>query len=88
MLCENWISIQGEKNDAFYGKISLYVVRQNSNSDYKYIDSAPYERCSRFMKILQIKNIIWSDENGRLSKCRVRDYKTTHISKGNRVYKR
>jgi len=40
------------------------------------------------MKSLQIKNIIWSDENGKLRKCRVKDYETNHISQGNRFLNR
>jgi hypothetical protein len=40
------------------------------------------------MKLLQIKNIIWSDNTGNLLKCRVKDYETCHISQGNRFINR
>jgi len=34
------------------------------------------------MKSLNIKYVIWSNSEGSLSKCRVRDYYTTHKSQG------
>jgi hypothetical protein len=40
------------------------------------------------MKSLQIKNIIWSNDKGSLSKCRVDDYETDHESQGNKFIKR
>jgi hypothetical protein len=40
------------------------------------------------MKILNIKNIIYSNSEGKLIKCRVKDYNTNHISQGNRFLNR
>jgi deoxycytidylate deaminase len=80
-----WLKEEGRVS--FYGKISLYVVRKNSN-DNGYKDSAPCKRCGDFMKSLQIKNVIWSDGNGNLVKCKVKDYETNHISQGNRFFDR
>lgn len=40
------------------------------------------------MKSLNIKYIIWSNSEGTLTKCRVRDYTTTHVSQGNRFLDR
>ena len=40
------------------------------------------------MKSLNIKYIIWSNSEGTLTKCRVRDYTTTHVSQGNRFITR
>ncbi len=68
---------------AFYERVSLYVVRQDT-SGIIYKDSAPCARCSEVMKSLHIKYIIYSNSEGTLTKCRVRDYNTTHISQGNR----
>jgi len=73
-------------------KISLYVVRKNKafnqidkeNYKYEYKNSAPCLRCSEFMKKLNIKYIIYGNMIGTLTKCRVRDYNTTHITQGTR----
>jgi hypothetical protein len=40
------------------------------------------------MKSLQIKYIIWSNSEGTLTKCRVRDYTTDHVSQGNKFIER
>lgn len=73
---------------AFYDKISLYVVRknkcQNDREKCAYKDSAPCIKCAECMKKLKVKYIIYSNHVGFLTKCRVRDYTTTHISHGSR----
>ena len=40
------------------------------------------------MKSLNIKYIIWSNSEGTLTKCRVRDYTTQHVSQGNKFIER
>ena len=65
----------------FLGRISIYVVRRDHYGD-RYKDSAPCARCTTFMKSLNIKNIIYSNEYGTLTKCRVRDYETSYTSHG------
>ena len=72
-----------EHNSAFYNRISLYVVRKSNCGKY-YKDSAPCERCTLIIKSLNIKNIIFSNENGTLSKYRVKNYYSIHESQGNR----
>ena len=67
--------------NCFLGRISMYVVRKDKYGN-KYKDSAPCARCTRFMKSLNIKNLIYSNADGTLTKCRVRDYETTYISQG------
>ena len=67
--------------NCFLGRISIYVVRKDKYCN-KYKDSAPCARCTRFMKSLNIKNLIYSNAEGTLTKCRVRDYETTYISQG------
>ena len=66
---------------SFLGRISIYVVRRDHYGD-RYKDSAPCARCTTFMKSLNIKNIIYSNEYGTLTKCRVRDYETNYNSHG------
>ncbi len=72
---------------AFYGRISIYVVRKGLHGN-SYKDSAPCTRCAKFMKSLNIKNVIYSNSEGSLTKCRVKDYTTTHTSQGNRFLDR
>ena len=67
--------------------MSLYVVRKDKHGE-KFKDSAPCSRCSSFMKSLNIKYIIWSNSEGTLTKCRVRDYTTDHVSQGNKFIER
>ena len=40
----------------------------------------------QFMKLLNIKNVIYSNSEGTLTKCRVKDYTTSHVSQGNRFW--
>jgi len=61
---------------------------KNGNKEGGYKDSAPCSRCAEFMKSLQIKNIIWSNDKGSLSKCKVDEYETDHESQGNKFIKR
>jgi deoxycytidylate deaminase len=86
--------INKKNRNLFYEKISLYVVRKKKGYDINndniinidiYKDSAPCVKCSEIMKKLGVKYIIYSNINGTLTKCRVRDYITTHISHGTRV---
>ena len=77
------VSRRNGEGSAFYGRISMYVVRKGDDGN-SYKDSAPCTRCARFMKSLNIKNIIYSNSEGSLTKCRVKDYTTTHTSQGNR----
>ncbi len=75
------------KRKNFYDKISLYVVRRDKHGiNFKH--SAPCNHCTNIMKTLNIKYIIYSNISGTLTKCRVKDYNTSHISQGNRFLNR
>jgi hypothetical protein len=65
----------------FLSRISIYVVRKDKRGN-QYKDSTPCLSCGIFMKSLNIKNVIYSDASGTLTKCRVRDYTTTYTSQG------
>jgi deoxycytidylate deaminase len=65
----------------FLSRISIYVVRKNKQGNH-YKDSTPCANCGNFMKSLNIKNVIYSNASGTLTKCRVRDYITTYASQG------
>lgn len=71
---------------AFYGRINIYVVRKDRGGN-TFKDSSPCLHCSEVMKSLNIKNIIYSNSSGTLTKCRVKDYTTSHISQGDRFLK-
>ena len=71
---------------AFYGRVNIYVVRKDKSGN-TFKDSSPCLRCSEIMKSLNIKYIIYSNSSGTLTKCRVKDYTTTHISQGDRFLK-
>lgn len=77
----NHISSNKNTRSSFLGKISMYVVRRHPSGD-KYKDSAPCARCTKFMKSLNIKNLIYSNEDGTLTKLRLRDYETNYNSQG------
>jgi len=71
---------------AFYGRVNIYVVRKDkSGTTFK--DSSPCLNCSETMKSLNIKYIIYSNSNGTLTKCRIKDYTTSHVSQGDRFLK-
>ena len=71
---------------AFYLKnINLYVVRRNTLGEMK--DSAPCIACSNMIKKFNIKNLVYSNSEGTLVKCKARDYRTNHVSLGNRAIK-
>jgi len=71
----------------FYGRVNLYVVRKSKQGD-TYKDSAPCNSCTNMMKSLNIKSVIYSNEMGTLTKCRVRDYETKHLCQGERFINR
>ena len=75
------------KRKQLYDKISLYVVRKDRYG-INYKNSAPCTSCTMIMKTLNIKYIIYSNIYGTLTKCKVRDYNTTHISQGTRFLNR
>jgi len=81
------VSSNRNKRKTFYDKISLYVVRKDKYGiNYKH--SAPCNHCTNTMKTLNIKYIIYSNISGTLTKCRVKDYNSSHISQGNRFLNR
>ena len=71
----------------FLSRISIYVVRKDKRGN-QYKDSTPCLSCGNFMKSLNIKNVIYSNASGTLTKCRVRDYKTSYSSQGTRFLNR
>jgi deoxycytidylate deaminase len=67
--------------------VNLYVVRRDSKG-IRYKESAPCESCTRRMKLLNVKYVIYSNSEGELVKQRVRDYTTQHQSCGIKYLKR
>jgi deoxycytidylate deaminase len=48
-------------------------------------NSAPCVDCTKKMKELGIKKIIYSDSNGELTACKMSDYYTTKKTTGRRI---
>lgn len=71
-----------KKMKSFYNKITLYIVRIWKNN--KWCDSAPCEQCIKMIKILCIKRIVFTNENGQLEKHNPQYYNTTFMTTGNR----
>ena len=66
-----------------YRKITLYVVRLDHHNIFK--DSAPCSDCTRVIKGLNIKKIIYSKDDGSFDIVRTQNYTTKHISLGRRL---
>ena len=47
----------------------------------EFIDSAPCGKCTRWIKAMKIKNIVYSNVDGELVKIRVKDYQALYQSK-------
>jgi len=80
-----WNVVNGNRSakaGAFYSRISIYVVRRGTQGN-SYKNSAPCIRCAHFMKSVNIKNVIYSNSYGKLTKCKMQHYTTTHTSQGN-----
>lgn len=66
-----------------YRKVTLYVVRLDHHNMFK--DSAPCSDCTRVIKGLNIKKIIYSKDDGTFDIVRTQNYTTKHISLGRRL---
>ena len=65
--------------------INLYVVRRNSEDKMK--SSAPCKACAETLKKCNIKYIIYSNDESEpeaLTKIKVKDFESNHVSLGNR----
>ena len=71
-------------------KLTLYVIRQNpcSTNDYSYTNSSPCYHCAKKIKEIGIGKIIYVDNNGKVTKCRSKNYNTKYISSGYKEYAR
>ena len=63
----------------------MYVVRTDKIGNY--LNSAPCNHCSKIIKELCIKKIIYSVNNNNFEMCKTQNYVTDHISNGNRYLK-
>ena len=74
------------KNRGFYEKVfkksTLYVVRTDNYGNYR--NSAPCKNCFNIISELKIKRIIFSTEDENFQIVKTENYKTEHISNGNR----
>lgn len=63
-----------------FKKVTLTVVRVGNKGEFK--DSAPCVDCTKVLKNLNIKKIIYSNQKGELTSCKMCKYQTNHISTG------
>jgi len=68
-----------------YSKMTLVIVRYNRDK-LKNSISAPCVACSKKIKDLGIKTIIYCDETNAYRKIKTYDYETTHISNCQKKY--
>ena len=62
------------------------MVRRNNEDEMK--GSAPCKSCTEMLKLCNVKFLIYSTDNKKLKKVKVKDFTTDHVSLGNRnIYK-
>ena len=71
-----------KNNRNIFRKISLYVVRTDDKGNFK--NSAPCGNCTKVINELRIKKVVFSTEGGSFVSIKSENYKTDHISHGNR----
>ena len=64
-------------------KISLYIVRLGTNNNI--MSSSPCIECYKQMQKFAIKSIIYSEDDGRFCKTRMRNFESSHTSSGSRA---
>ena len=63
--------------------IVLYVVRRDACG--KFTNSAPCMNCFKVISELNIKKIVYSMDGNEFNMCKPCEYKTKHLSVGNRI---
>ena len=66
------------------GKINLYIVRI-SNTTNDMVNSAPCCQCVKVMRRFNIKTITYSEDDNKLVKTNLKNYKKVHVSSGTRA---
>ena len=66
------------------GKINLYIVRI-SNTTNDMVNSAPCCQCVKVMRRFNIKTITYSEDDNKLVKTNLKNYKKLHVSSGTRA---
>lgn len=62
---------------------TIYIVRINKNG--KLCQSAPCISCFHIITMVGIKKIVYSDDNGNITRCNTKNYNIKHITYGNRM---
>ena len=63
--------------------IVLYVIRRDACG--KFTNSAPCMNCFKVISELNIKKIVYSMDGNEFNMCKPCEYKTKHLSVGNRI---
>jgi hypothetical protein len=71
-----------KKNPRKNSKITVLVVRITINHDdtINLLNSAPCSNCTENMRLLGVKNIAFSNNEGKIVSFKLSDYETTHLS--------
>lgn len=69
------------------GKLTIYVVRKKNDGteNISHSVSAPCFNCTKKIKEIGIKKIVYVDINGNITKCLSKNYYTNFVSSGYRV---
>jgi len=73
-----------KRNPRKLHKVILYIARADRHGGCELFQSAPCRDCSRRIKELNIKRVVYSCEDKRIESCSTVDYHSNHISYGNR----
>jgi deoxycytidylate deaminase len=68
------------------GKLTIYVVRKKYDCAETHSISAPCCNCTKKIKEIGIKKIVYVDINGNITKCLSKNYSTEFISSGYRRF--
>jgi len=68
------------------GKLTIYVVRKkfDGTENISHSVSAPCFNCTKKIKEIGIKKIVYVDINGNITKCLSKNYYTSFVSSGYR----
>tara|TARA_A100001011_G_C13820922_1_gene638898 strand:- start:64 stop:456 length:393 start_codon:yes stop_codon:yes gene_type:complete len=72
-----------------WNRLTIIVVRvitDYKTGDFTYGMSKPCLHCTNTLKKSNVKNIAWSNEEGKIVTCKTCELQSTHISHGNRTW--
>lgn len=87
----NGFYVPKHANDKIYGRVmkelancSLIVLRVNSHGQL--VNSKPCKDCTEQLKLFGLKNVYYSNYEGRIHLEKIKDMHTTHICRSSKSY--